>query len=41
LRREAEIEDLYQILLRWCLGFAFTGFKLIETAFIGFLKTLL
>jgi hypothetical protein len=29
------------VLLKWCLGFAFTGFKLVENAFISFMKTLI
>lgn len=40
-KQEDEAEQLYTALLKWTLGFAFTGFKLIENACISFLRMLL
>lgn len=40
--QQKQLQDkLNNVLLSWCLGFAFTGFKLIEESFANFLAGLL
>jgi hypothetical protein len=41
ITNEKQAKDMLSYLIQWSLGFAFTGFKLIEKSFISFFSTLI